>query len=102
MVKETLVGLNVAGGEKILAMLDAAKFPVTVALWMLYGEEGDERWRLVLASPLYDKLGHREAFLKMFRTLSGSNHDWAASPISLEPPRAPLIRDLRKKFGKSR
>jgi hypothetical protein len=101
MVKETLVGLNIAGGEKILDMLDAAKFPVTVALWALYGPEGDERWRLILASPLHDKLGYQEAFLKMFHALSGSNHDWALSPIILETTRNPFIRNLRKEFGKA-
>jgi hypothetical protein len=101
MVKETLVGLDVAGGEKILSALDAAEFPVTAAFWMLSGTEGEERWRLFLASPLYDKLGHRAAFLKMFRALSQCNHDWAGSPIHLETTRRPLIRELRKTFGKT-
>lgn len=101
MVKETLVGLDITGGEKILDMLDAAKFPVTVALWALYGPEGDERWRLILASPLHDKIGYQEAFLKMFHALSGSNHNWALSPISLRTTKDPLIRDLRKQLGKT-
>jgi hypothetical protein len=86
---------------KLCVTEDAAKFPVKVALWMLYGEEGHERWRLILASPLYDKLGHREAFFKMFHAVSGSSHNWATSPITLESTRHPLIRDLRKRFGKS-
>jgi hypothetical protein len=49
MVKETLVGLDVELGDRVLGLLDAAKFPVPVALWIQRGEEA--RWRLLLASP---------------------------------------------------
>jgi hypothetical protein len=50
MVKETLAGMDVEFGNQILELLDAAKFPVPVALWIRRGEE--ERWRLLLATPL--------------------------------------------------
>jgi hypothetical protein len=100
VVKETLVGLEVAEGQRILDRLDAAKFTVPVALWVLSGEEGHEKWRLLLASPLYDKLGPGEATLKMVHTLWPMNLDWARSPISLETTRQPLVRELRKKYRK--
>jgi hypothetical protein len=99
MVKETLVGLDVALGNQILASLDAAKFPVPVALWIQRGEEA--RWRLLLASPLYDKLGQREAYRKLIDTLWSSDLDWASSPIQLQSTKTPLVRELRRIFRKA-
>lgn len=99
MVKDTLVTPDLDVGNKALELLDAAKFPIPVALWLLRGEE--ERWRLVFASPLYDKLGPGEATLKMVHTLWPSRHDWVSYPIQLESTRLPMIRELRRTFGKS-
>jgi len=98
-LKKPLVGLDVAGGQKILDMLDAAKVPAPVALWIRRGD--DEEWRLLLASPLYDKLGQREANLKMIRALGPLHLDWSFSPISLQTTRQPLVRELRKNYGKA-
>jgi hypothetical protein len=99
MVKEALVDRDVDLGHRVLEMLDDAKFTVPVALWIRRGEEGS--WRLLLASPLYDRLGPGTANLKMVKTLWSSQQDWVTSPIQLESTRTPLIRDLRKKFGKT-
>jgi hypothetical protein len=100
MVEATLVGLDVAGGQKVLDTLDAAKFNVPVALWIRRGED-DERWRLLLASPLYDSLGPGEAYHKLVKTLWSGNYDWVRSPIQLQTTRQPLVRELRKIFGKA-
>ena len=99
MVKETLVGLDVELGNQILGMLDAAKFPVPVALWIQREEE--ERWRLLLASPLYDRLGPRKAYRMLVDTLWPSDQDWVNSPIILQSTRTPLVRELRRIFGKA-
>jgi hypothetical protein len=99
MVKETLVGLDVELGNQILGLLDAAKFPVPVALWIRRGEE--ERWRLLLASPLYEKLGARGAYEKLIETLWPSNQDWVRSPIQLQSTRTPLVRELRRIFRRA-
>lgn len=56
MVKAPLVTPDAAFGEAILSELDAAHFPISVALWL---KEEDE-WTLVLGTPEYDKLGLRE------------------------------------------
>jgi hypothetical protein len=96
MVKEALVGLDVESGNRVLDLLDAAKFPVPVALWIRRGDEG--RWGLLLASPLYDKLGPGAAYRKLVDTLWTSDQDWVHSPIHLESTRNPLIRELRQIF----
>jgi hypothetical protein len=94
MVKETLVGIDVEWGSQILGLLDAAKFPVPVALW-IHGGEG-ERWRLLLATPLYDRLGPQEAYGRLVDTLWSSDQDWVSSPLQLQSTRAPLVRELRR------
>jgi hypothetical protein len=38
MAKGTLVGLDIELGSRVLAILDAAKFPVPTALWILNEE----------------------------------------------------------------
>jgi hypothetical protein len=99
MVKETLVGMNVEFGHQILSLLDAAKFPVPVALWIRRGEE--ERWRLLLATPLYDRLGPLEAYGEVIRILWPSDQDWVSSPLQIQSTRTPLVRELRRIFRKA-
>jgi len=81
-------------GNQILGLLDAAKFPVPVALWIRRGEE--ERWRLLLATPLYDRLGPLEAYDKLISTLWSYDLDWVSSPLQLKSTRTPLVRELRR------
>jgi hypothetical protein len=100
MVEETLVGLDVAGGQKVLGTLDAANFNVPVALWIRRGED-IERWRLLLASPFYDSLGPGEAYHRLVKTLGSENYDWVRSPIQLQTTRQPFVRELRRIFAKA-
>jgi hypothetical protein len=101
MVKTTLVGPDLALGKDILRTLDAADFPVSVALWLLRKERGDD-WELVLATSLRDKLGAHEAYLRLIKTLSKEASVASSDvPIRLESNRRPLIRALRKTFGKA-
>ena len=100
MAKGTLVGLDIELGSRVLAILDAAKFPVTTALWIL-NEEFDE-WRLLLASPAYDKLGSYEAYLRALKALSDVDRNLVTQPpLTLVGNRHNLIRGLRRVFGKS-
>jgi hypothetical protein len=99
MVKEALVGLDVERRNQVLGLLDTGKFPVPVALWIRRGEEGD--WRLMLASPLYDRLGPGTAYRKLIDTLGTSDQDWVRSPIQLESTKNPWVRGLRGIFGKA-
>jgi hypothetical protein len=97
MVKETLLNSDVEIGERVLQTLDASGFPVSVALWVRKGDE--ERSRLLLASPLYDKLGEKKAYLRLVSAVAADKQDWM--PLRLTSTRDPLIRDLRKIYGKS-
>jgi hypothetical protein len=98
MAKETLLNSDVEFGERVLKALDTAGFPVPVALWLRKGD--DETMKLLLASPLYDKLGIREAYLKLVGALS-SEKDRFRFSYGLTSTRDPLIRDLRKVYGKT-
>jgi hypothetical protein len=99
MVRTILVGPDLALGDEILAALDAAKFQVTVALWLLQKERSED-WTLAIATPLYDKLGEKDAYLRLRAALSVETPVTLGDfPIRLESNRSPLIKGLRKLFG---
>jgi hypothetical protein len=101
MVKTILVGPDLALGKDILRTLDASDFPVSVALWLLQKRRSDD-WELVLATPLRDKLGAHEAYLRLIKALSAEGPTALGDvPIRLESNRRPFIRALRKTFGKT-
>ena len=99
MVKATLLTPDIATGERILQRLDAAGFPVPVALWIRTGDEG--QWWLLLASSLYDKLGARKAYGRVFDAISASEPHWVTLPLRLESLLCPFVRAVRKIFGKT-
>lgn len=101
MVRTILVGPDLALGDEILAALDAAKFPVTVALWLLQRERSED-WKLVVATPLYDKLGAIDAYLRLRAALSvDAPVTLGDFPIRLESNKHPVISGLRKLFGRT-
>ena len=60
MDKAALVEELIKDGEKLIKALDEAVFEVTAGMWF-YSSDIDE-WRLIIASPLVDKLGHKKAY----------------------------------------
>jgi hypothetical protein len=99
MDQATLVNLDVNAGLKILDALDAAQIKVAVALWMSSTDSDD--WRLVLSSPSLDQTH----LLMAYQRVAGALHGRDASmrpPILILPTRDPLIRELRKIFGKAK
>jgi hypothetical protein len=99
MVTTTYVGPDFALGEEVLEALDKAKFPITVAMWLLQLERSD-RWKLVIATPLYDRLGPLASYRRFIDALSTKGPvSMVDLPIRLESTRRPLIRALRKMFG---
>jgi hypothetical protein len=100
MVKTFLVSPDIELGSKVLHALDAAKFPLTVALWLFEEERGS--WNLIVATPLYDRLGPKEAYGRLIAALSSQiPRTLSEIPILLESNRSPLIKGLRRMFGKT-
>jgi hypothetical protein len=100
MVKTSLVGPDIDLGADVLHALDAAKFPITVALWLFEEDRGS--WNLVVGTPLYDKLGPKEAYLRSIKAISSrGSSELSDVPLRLLGNRSPLIRALRKTFGKT-
>ena len=98
MVEAPLVVPDVEFGKKILRALDAAEFPLTVAAWL---KENDD-WTLVLATPLYEEIGVKEAYRLLLSALSTEGPIYLAGlPLRLEGHRKPLIKALRRTFGKT-
>ena len=94
MVTQTLVVPDIAFGDRVLAALDKAGFPVTVCLWLL---RSDDEWKLVISSPNYKHPGvDREIFDAMEGQLAPLD-----PIIRVESNRRPWIQALRKMFGKA-
>lgn len=100
MAKKVLVDADVQLGDKILAALDAAKFPVSVAIWIL--TEKNEGWKFVIGTPLYDRLRPLELHRKLIVALRKDDPESRDfDDIQLRGNRDPFISGLRKLFGKT-
>ena len=98
MVEAPLVVPDIEFGKKVLAALDAADFSLSVALWL----KEDADWTLVLATPLYDVIGPKEAYRGLLAAFSAERPiSLGELPLRLEGHRNPLIKALRKTFGKT-
>jgi hypothetical protein len=97
MVKTLLVVPDVELGEALLRTLDEARYPVTVALWLLRREE----WTLIASTPLYAR-GAKEAYLRLYAALASSGPALNDLPVRLYSNRDPLIKGLRKMLGKTK
>ena len=99
MDQATLVNVDVSAGQKVLDALDHAGVKVTVALWIVSSDYDD--WRLILSSPSLDQ----DDLLKAHEQLAEALHDpfvYMRAPILILPTKDPLIRDLRRMFGKAK
>lgn len=100
MAKKILVDADLKLGEKILDLLDAAKFTISVAIWILTEQDGE--WKLVIGTPLYDKIGPLEAYGKLISALRRDNPESRDfDDVRLMSNREPFIRELRRLFGKT-
>lgn len=98
MVEAPLVVPDVKFGKDVLRVLDAAVFPLSVAMWL----KEDAGWTLVIATPFYEEAGPKDAYLRLRSALSTEGPiSLGELPIRLEGNRSPLIRALRKTFGKT-
>jgi hypothetical protein len=100
MAKKALLDADIKLGEKILASLDAAKYPVSVAVWTL--TERYEGWQLVIGTSLYDK-GQLEAHGKLIKALRKDDPESTDSEdVRLVSNRDPFIRELRRSYPKAK
>jgi hypothetical protein len=98
MVEAPLVVPDVKFGTDVLRVLDAAGFSLSVAMWL----KEDDGWTLVLSTPLYEEAGPKDAYLRLRSALSTEGPiSLGELPIRLEGHRSPLIKALRKTFGKT-
>ena len=99
MAKKALLDADVKLGEKILGALDAAKFPISVAIWILTEEDG---WQLVIGTPLYESGGTSDAYRKLIAALRKDDPEsMDFRDVRLMGNRNPFIRELRQLFGKT-
>jgi hypothetical protein len=100
MAKKALLDADIKLGEKILASLDAAKFPISVAIWTL--TEDYNGWQLVIGTPLYDKApgeAHRNLIMALRKDDPESTD---SQEVRLMSNRAPFVRDLRRRYPKAK
>jgi hypothetical protein len=87
---------DVAG--KVVALLDQAGMKLAVAMWM--ESAGFEEGRLVLAAAEFDKISLLEAYERVFRILEEYQFRHPMFPLVIFRTSDPLIREVRKRFGK--
>ena len=100
MAKKALLDADIKLGEKILESLYAAKFPISVALWILTEEDG---WELAVGTPLYERGGPREADTKLIAALRKEDPEsMDFNEVRLMGNRNPFIRELRRSYPKAK
>jgi hypothetical protein len=101
MAKTSLVSPDIELGSEVIGLLDDAGFPLTVALWVLGGEDEGE-WELIVGTPLYDKVGPKESYRRLLAALASMDPNALHQlPIRILGHKNPLIRGLRRIFGKT-
>ncbi len=101
MAKKALLDADIKLGEKILESLDAAKFPIYVALWILTEEDG---WELAVGTPLVEREGSQEAStIKLIAALRKNDPESVDfNEVRLMGNRHPFIRELRHSYPKAK
>lgn len=94
MDKTVLVERDIEEGKRLLRTLDTANIEVKAALWFYMPENG--RWRLLVATPLVDEKGPKEAYAAIRRVLAQSPSPFEISlrQISVVSPNHDLVRLL--------
>jgi hypothetical protein len=99
MDKTILVSPDFKVGDEVLDLLDAAKVPVSAAAWVLAERLGG--WQFVIGTPIYDKLGAREAYGRLIAAVRAKDHEsMLFDDVRLMGNRDPFIRELRRSMGR--
>ena len=98
MDKTILVGFDVEEGEKLLNKLDQTGLEITSAFWCYMDEY--ERYRLVIATPSFDKYGIRKTYEKIQKVLrSNEDIDLSLETVLVLSPNDRLNKAMRTKFS---
>jgi len=101
MDKAAMVSLDIDRGTELLNALDRAKLKISVALWVHLAEYED--WRLVVSARWLDSLGLREAYRVLHESLDATGFTPRTTPpIMILPMSDPMIKELRRRFGKTK
>jgi hypothetical protein len=95
LLKEPLTDGMFQVGAKLIADLDERKFPLVGALW-LYDYENN-RWDLLLASPLLDTDRH-EAYRRLWEVEPTSSPHLKFDCVTLVSPSHEVIKGLAEKL----
>ena len=93
-----LTDTDIEFGRKLWHELSASSvFPIAGMLWLL-----DSEWHLLIASPVVDELGPRDAYRKLAASvrLAPDDHPRLLR-VQLTSPKNPLYEALRSVFGKA-
>ncbi len=91
----TLVENHVKDGERLLDRLAENGIEVASAAWLKPSE--DERWGLIIVTPLVDRHGVREAYGEVYSALRSLENIWITdSDIKLIGEQSPIAKDLAK------
>ena len=94
MARTVVVDFDIDGGRRLIEALDAAGFIVESALWFLNLES--EEWRLVISSPVVDKLGPLKAYQTIRPVLTGlPGVGFRLDNIAAVGTKNPLVKGLR-------
>jgi hypothetical protein len=97
MDKTLLVDVNVEQAAKLIRLLDKTELEVHSALWLYSPEE--DKWRLVIATPMIERRGPQRAYMVIQKILANNPEfsDLSFMDISLVSERnSKLINTLRK------
>ena len=93
--------MDIQRGADVVAALDQAKVKVSVALFANFAEYGD--WRMVLAARAFDEVKITDAYGLLHESLSAGGIGVEKTPLILIFRMSdPFIRQLRKRFGKTK
>lgn len=94
MDKPELVKKDMEDGKKLILALDNSTFQVVAALWFYDNEDGE--WRLIVASPLVEEKGTKEAYAFIQKKIARlSPIGIALRQISVISPNNDLIKLLK-------
>jgi hypothetical protein len=99
--KAALVNIDIGRGAEVVDILDRAKIRPSVAVWAHLPEYED--WGLVIAAREFDAVEVRAAYRLLNDTLNAGGMPPQNKPaVMILPMKDPLIKVLRRIFGKTK